>query len=84
MADNMNMELNDETMAEAAGGTFKVFTEPKFKVGDYAITVKGGYKVQILKVHDKYSPVSGWRYTIKYLRNGCETDNAFDSTLAYW
>ena len=36
MADNKNMELNDEMMANATGGTDGASGgEPKFKVGDY-------------------------------------------------
>lgn len=84
MADNMNMELNDEMLADAAGGADGDIPAPKFKVGDCAITVNGGYKVEILKVNCYEGEKWGWRYTIKYLKNGAETDFAFDKTLALW
>ena len=40
MAENKNMEVNDEIMKNASGGTDNGAPEPKFKVGDRVI-VKG-------------------------------------------
>ena len=50
MADNKNMELNDEMMANAAGG-FGDMEDPKYKVGD-TVKLKGkadGFEVLILE-----------------------------------
>lgn len=84
MADNKNMELNDEMLADAAGGADGDIPAPKFKVGDCAICVSSGQKVEILEVRCYEGPIWGWRYSIKYLKNGAETDFAFDKTLALW
>ncbi len=83
MADNRNMELNDEMMAKAAGGADSGIPAPKFKAGDIAICLKSGYRVRILKVLEYYNETWGWHYVMKYLHNGAETDFAYDKNLAY-
>ncbi len=45
MADNMNMELNNENMAEAAGGMDIKLPIPRFKVGDIAVQTNGNFRV---------------------------------------
>ena len=39
MADNKNMELNDEMMAKASGGTGEDRSEFKFAVGDHVTMI---------------------------------------------
>ena len=82
MADNKNMELNDEMLATAAGGEDSNIPEPRFKVGDIAVQTNGDFRVEILAVLGYHSKEWGWNYRIKYLHSGCLTEFIFDKDLA--
>ena len=82
MADNMNMELNDENMAEAAGGMDIKLPIPRFKVGDIAVQTNGNFRVEILAVLGYHSQKWGWNYRVKYLNGGAVTEFIFDKDLA--
>ena len=82
MADNKNMELNDEMVAKAAGGADSEIPEPRFKVGDIAVQTNGDFRVEILAVLGYHSKEWGWNYRIKYLNGGAETEFIFDKDLA--
>ncbi|MBQ5955398.1 MAG: hypothetical protein IJL49_05545 [Firmicutes bacterium] len=82
MADNMNMELNDEMLADAAGGADGDIPAPRFKVGDIAVQTNGNFRVEILDVLKYHSKEWGWNYRVKYLNGGAETEFMFDKDLA--
>ena len=66
MADNKNMKLNDELMANATGGTTDNAPEPKFSSGQRVVTndpeISGVFIIR--HVNDYYSWVDGWLYTV--------------------
>ncbi len=66
MADNKNIELNDEMMANAVGGTTDNAPAPKFKSGQRVVTndpeIPGVFIIR--HVNDYYSRVDGWLYTV--------------------
>ena len=69
MADNKNMEINDEEMQNAAGGNWNVIGLPcpRFKEGDH-VRVKGyeEYDAVIVKVLSYSQGFSGktWNYEV--------------------
>ena len=73
MADNKNMELNDEMMANATGGTGEV-TDPKYEIGDTVqlkfANEEGVVTVVDGTVIDRRSTPGGWQYKIQYEANG--------------
>ena len=75
MADNMNMELNDEMLAGATGGVGGGQPEPKFKVGDHvkAIDDDPNWEAFITGIHGYYS--LGWYYKV----NARDEEGWFDS-----
>ena len=82
MADNKNMELNDEMMANATGGEGEEIPAPRFKVGDIAVQISGEYRLTILEVLRYGGPEWGWNYRVKYMQGGAETDFIYDKDLA--
>ena len=81
MADNKNMELNDEMLSTAAGGADNEKSNPRFKVGDIAVQANGNFRVEILAVLGYHSKEWGWNYRIKYLNGGAVTEFMFDKDL---
>ncbi len=76
MADNKNMELNDDMMAKAAGGVEEANTPaPKYKVSDLVLLAEypqfGTYTISSIT---KYSPEDGWEYTITNNDSGLPED----------
>jgi hypothetical protein len=74
MADNKNMELNDEMMANATGGFGEENTDPKYELGD-TVQLKfsndeGVVTVVDGTVIDRRSTPGGWQYKIQYEVNG--------------
>lgn len=63
MTDNKNMELNDEMMAKASGGTSETTPEPTFNVGDKVVYVKDNSVLIIESREFMQGPVIGeWIY----------------------
>jgi C-terminal processing protease CtpA/Prc len=74
MADNKNMELNDEMMANAAGGNGGEIAGPKYEIGD-TVQLKfandEGVVTTVTGVVDdrRFNP-GGWEYLVRYEVNG--------------
>lgn len=81
MAENQNMNVDDEVMANAVGGENEEIPAPRFNVGDTAVQVNGGFMVTILEVLNYDRPEWGWNYRVKY-QGGAETDFIYDKDLA--
>ena len=72
MADNRNMELNDEEMANASGGTGgSVSGSPKFKTGDHVLyTLTNPQTGQTMTITGSVTAVNfsneanQWKYSI--------------------
>ena len=66
MTDNKNMELNDEMMANAAGGTGETTSEPKFNIGDKVVYANDGSVLIIESREFMQGPVIGeWLYVAR-------------------
>ena len=73
MADNKNMELNDEMMKQAAGGWGEP-EEPKYNVGSKVHLKFGNENGEVTTlvgtVIEMKSTPGGWQYKIQYEANG--------------
>ncbi len=70
MADNKNMEINDEEMQNAAGGNILGLPLPKFKVGDH-VRVKDYEKddAVVSKVQHYTESSNLWFYEVHIFSN---------------
>ena len=66
MTDNKNMKLNDEAMAQAAGGTDEGIPAPKFNIGDKVVYVNDNSELVIESRKFMEGPrVSEWIYVAR-------------------
>ena len=91
MADSKNMELNDEMMASANGGTGAA-GDPKFKVGDYVhyelTNPATGETMAVngtITAFEFVGEANKWRYTIKMDPNpyNCTEVQAVEDRIRY-
>ena len=71
IADNKNVEINDEEMQNAAGGNILGLPLPKYKEGDHVI-VKGWESYDSVVIEVKSYPTqltTGWKYKVKIEKN---------------
>ncbi|WP_036609088.1 hypothetical protein [Oribacterium sp. P6A1] len=73
MADNKNMELNDEMMAKISGGKSDI-AGPKYEIGD-SVKLKFANEEGVVTtvtgfVDDRRVTAAGWEYLIVYEVNG--------------
>ncbi|MCR5788700.1 MAG: hypothetical protein K6G83_02325 [Lachnospiraceae bacterium] len=92
MANEKNMELNDEMMANATGGAEVEGTSPKFKIGDrvhYDLTNPAtGQTMSVdgtITAFEFVTEAGKWRYTIKTDPNpyNCTEVQAVEDHLRY-
>ena len=74
MADNRNIELNDEMMANAAGGNGGEIPGPKYEIGD-TVQLKFANDEGVVTtvtgvVDDRRANPGGWEYLVRYEVNG--------------
>ena len=67
MADNRNMALNDEAMANATGGSGEDAPVNKYNVGDRVI-VRGYEDHESTVIEVKGYGSSGWRYQVRCVK----------------
>ena len=72
MADNRNMELNDEMMAKATGGVDGVWGQPKYKIGDrvhYELTNPATGETMAVNgtitAYEFINEANKWRYMVQ-------------------
>lgn len=65
MADNKNMELNDEMMAKASGGTSEPTSDHLFNVGD-RVYIKGKEEIGTLTIISYYWAGRWWMYNVRW------------------
>ena len=76
MADDKNMELNDQMIAKAAGGAGEQNAPaPKYRVGDQVLLADyPEFDTYTVSSVDRYTPEDGWEYTITNNASGLPED----------
>ena len=92
MAENKNMELNDEMMAKASGGMDGAAGQPKYKVGDrvhYELTNPANGETMAVNgtitAMEFVNEANKWRYTVQMDPNAynCTEVQATEDHLSY-
>ena len=73
MVDNKNMELNDEMMAKASGGSEEPTSENKFNIGDH-VHWQDHENLGEGEVTDLHWNGHAWWYTVFFASCGADPD----------
>ena len=73
MADNKNIELNDEMIAKASGGTVDEGSAPRFNIGDLVYQSDGNGSPITTEIVGKILRYeeggSGWVYDVEFIQH---------------